>query len=44
LVHVTLEEGGEKLYAARLEAIRNFSGTLEKYLTSGEAENPQEDS
>jgi DNA-binding transcriptional ArsR family regulator len=45
LVHVTLEAGGEKLYAARLEAIRNIGNTLEKYLSSGgaEDESPQED-
>ncbi len=35
LVHVTLEAGGEKLYAARLEAIPPLCGALERYLTGG---------
>lgn len=35
LVHVTLEGGGEKQYAARLEAIQSMCGALENYLKSG---------
>lgn len=35
LVHVSLEAGGEKIYASRMEAIQNTCVTLEKYLLSG---------
>ena len=35
LVHVMLEAGGEKQYAARLEAIQNMCSALENYLKSG---------
>ena len=38
LVHVTLENSGEKCYSARLEAIQSTCTTLEKYLLTGSDE------
>lgn len=38
LVHVSLEAGGEKIYASRMEAIQASCDALEKYLLSGSDE------
>jgi DNA-binding transcriptional ArsR family regulator len=41
LVHVTLESGSEKCYAARLEAIQSIFTTLENYLVTGSDEDQE---
>ena len=42
LVHIILEEGGEKQYAARLEAINGMCSALESYLRSSSSSESEE--